>query len=257
MEDQSNDIAESVPDEAEKGKGGTGGAARRRFLLGGAAAPVILTLASRPALAANCEPCGFMELSASASASAAARVEACGGKNAEFWKYETIAWQPTGYDPGRRARLRGRDRLEYLLRQLREDVGEGDGESPSGLFGESEGSSFSDALPDQPLGLAYDEAGRPIPQWRGGTKFHHVFPGGAFGRKSMMQVLWEHPDSLGAHAVAALLNASDRGGRKYPLPATQIVDIYYQIEAYGYYQTANDFKMDRARAIEFFRNTFS
>lgn len=257
MSSDSNDTRIPAGDEAVKGPEGGPVRARRRFLLGGTAAPVILTLASRPALAANCEPCGFMELSASASASAAARVQSCGGQNTEFWKYETIAWQPTGYDPGRRDGLRGRDRLDFLLRNLREGLDEDGGAGLTGPMAESEGSPFSERMSGEPSGLAYDAAGRPIPQWHGGTKFHQVFPGAAYGRKSMMQVLWEFPESLGAYAVAALLNAADGGGRRYPLPATQVVDIYYQIEAYGYYQTSNDFKMDRGKAIEFFRNTFS
>ncbi|MHA1113768.1 MAG: hypothetical protein ACTSRY_04605 [Alphaproteobacteria bacterium] len=250
MDEGTNDTPASVPEGAEEAPRQPHGAGRRRFLLGGAAAPVILTLASRPALAANCEPCGFMELSASATASAAARVETCGGANTEYWKYDIAAWEPTGYDPGSRTRLRGRDRLEYMLRQLRDGADDG---GEGGAFG----GAFSEDMPGPSAVATVDEMGRPIPRWRGGTKFHNVFPGAAYGSKSLMQVLWGHPESLGAYASAALLNASDGGARKYPLPATQIIDIYYQIEAYGYYQTANDFKMDRQKAIDFFRNTFS
>jgi hypothetical protein len=66
-------------------------ATRRRFLQGGlAAAPVLMTLVSRPVLAQQCTtPSGYVSL----NASTAGRGVACLGRTPGYWK-NTTAWPP-------------------------------------------------------------------------------------------------------------------------------------------------------------------
>ena len=97
------------PGKAEDGKTPQGlamadrkGVDRRRFLLAGAAAPVVLTLANRPAFAlTNCDPCGFVQLQTSLNPSAQVRSAACGGSTPLYWRSTPGAWNETNYRAGR------------------------------------------------------------------------------------------------------------------------------------------------------------
>ena len=69
-------------------------AGRRRLLRGGlAAAPVLMTLVSRPVLAQQCTtPSGFV----SANASTAGRGVTCSGHTPEYWVSHTDSWPGQG-----------------------------------------------------------------------------------------------------------------------------------------------------------------
>ena len=71
-------------------------ATRRRFLQGGlAAAPVLMTLVSRPVLAQQCTtPSGYVSL----NASTAGRGVACTGHQPAYWLDNTGDWKSTGYN---------------------------------------------------------------------------------------------------------------------------------------------------------------
>src|ERR1700680_4906585 len=68
---------------------------RRRFLQGGlAAAPVLMTLVSRPVLAQHCTtPSGYVSL----NASTAGRGVACTGYQPEHWLSNPDQWKSTHY----------------------------------------------------------------------------------------------------------------------------------------------------------------
>jgi len=74
--------------------GGDPSASRRRLLQGGlAAAPVLMTLVSRPVLAGQCTtPSGFVSL----NASTAGRGVNCSGHTPSYWVSNTSSW-PAGY----------------------------------------------------------------------------------------------------------------------------------------------------------------
>ena len=71
-------------------------ATRRRFLQGGlAAAPVLMTLVSRPVLAQQCTtPSGYVSL----NASTAGRGVACSGRQPDYWLGNTSAWTSTPFN---------------------------------------------------------------------------------------------------------------------------------------------------------------
>lgn len=89
-------------DETTNGAGATApgpdapDATRRRFAAIGLAAPVILTLTSRRALAEvpfNCTPSGWAELNISIGASARTP-GSCGGMSPGYWKNHPVSWSP-------------------------------------------------------------------------------------------------------------------------------------------------------------------
>jgi hypothetical protein len=69
---------------------------RRRFLQGGlAAAPVLMTLVSRPVLAQQCiTPSGYVSL----NASTVGRGSACTGHQPAYWLDNTTIWKSTAYN---------------------------------------------------------------------------------------------------------------------------------------------------------------
>lgn len=84
---------------------------RRRFARAGLAAPVILTMASKPSLATNlafnCTLSGWTELSVSAAPSMQGTSD-CGFNSPGPWK-KTSTWGPTGIDPTKTLFYKGED----------------------------------------------------------------------------------------------------------------------------------------------------
>ena len=76
----------------------------------------------------------------------------------------------------------------------------------------------------------------------------------------MMEVLWskghEDPDKLGAHIIAAYLNAKTIP--EYGMTPKQVLDMYNQLERRGYYQPGGaGAPMSRQEVVMFIQNTFS
>jgi len=228
------------------------GVNRRWFLLGGAAAPVVMTLANRPAFAlTNCDPCGFVQLQTSLNPSAQVRSAVCGGSTPLYWRSNPGAWRDTNYRAGRAVMVGkggGPGRQGF-------DDGGDQGQS---LINSEEGADALLGLAAQ--GLAGDDIsqlfGRQI-QWLGGTLFHEVFPGARMGSRTMMQVLWDYPDSLAAMAAAAVLNATDARRARYAVDVYTVIEMYTQVESRGYYATAGGGRMSEEMVLAFLMNTYS
>lgn len=74
-----------------------------------------------------------------------------------------------------------------------------------------------------------------------------------------MQVLWlqgnEDPYQLGAHMVAALLNAASIPD--YGMSVRQVISIYGQLARRGYFQPSAGDPMSPQEVVLFIQNTFS
>lgn len=97
-----------------------------------------------------------------------------------------------------------------------------------------------------------------------GTPFHQgvgdgsgPFFGSTFGALTLMQVLWlkghEDPHQLGAHIVAALLNAVTIP--EYGMTEADVVEIWFQLETKGFYEVSG-IVMDAEEVVRFIQNTF-
>ncbi len=165
---------------------------RRRLLKGAlGTAPLVLSLKARPALgAAQCTISGLL------SGNLSGPQATCEGCTPGYWKNHPDSW-PAPYDPGTC--------------------------TPS-------------------AGVSCNDPG----DWSGGSRFGDVFGtaglshfslspatlaaiGGNIHNLTLMQVLWltgsEDPFRLGAHAVAALLNAA-HGGVSFGYTPGEIIDLF-------------------------------
>lgn len=244
------------PGKAEDGKTPQGlamadrkGVDRRRFLLAGAAAPVVLTLANRPAFAlTNCDPCGFVQLQTSLNPSAQVRSAACGGSTPLYWRSTPGAWSETNYRAGRPTIVQAQGSANARR----------GGKDDDSDFDSEEGASVLLSLAAQ--GMGGEDIGRLLGQeiqWVGGSLFHEVFPGARMGGRTMMQVLWDYPESLAAQAAAAVLNATDARRSRYAVEVRVIIEMYSQVESRGYYTTATGSKMPEDMVLAFLMNTYA
>ena len=172
---------------------------RRRFTGAGLAAPVILSLASRPAFGAVCTPSGFVSYSPNNPSGIRRHEAACGGFSPGAWKTPDA-----GQGDGSRAQW-----LPFVPNPRQEDNA-----SP----GKSARRSRSvDTLADPP-----------------GTLFFDVFGvNDHFG--TLHDVLLDRPGSLEFHVVAALLNSTTIPGY---MATEDVIGLYLAtINGYTTYTT--------------------
>ncbi|MEQ9462700.1 MAG: hypothetical protein RJQ10_03495 [Haliea sp.] len=171
---------------------------RRRFTGAGLAAPVILSLASRPAFGAVCTPSGFVSYAPNNPSGLRRHEAACGGFSPGAWKTPD-----SGNGDGSRA--------QWLPFAPNPRQG---GNSSPGNSGRNKNkkSGGGDAFTDPP-----------------GTLFFDVFGvNDHFG--TLHDVLLDRPGSLEFHVVAALLNSTTIPGYM----ATDDVIGLYLATIYGY-----------------------
>lgn len=189
---------------------------RRRLLKGVAAAtPVIMTVASRPVLGAQCTPSAWVSGNLSDHGRDAI---SCGGRSPGYYKTRPEAWAGTMFDPGTCARTTRMGTCKVY----------------------------------RPDGTPFHRFSR--------LRRRGVFPGHYYHNKTLMQVLWlrghEDPYRLGAHIVAALLNAASIP--EYGLSVRDVIRMYGQLARRGYYKPASGgHPMSAQEVVLFIRNTFA
>lgn len=207
-------------------EGGSGpSSSRRRFVAGLATGSILMTVASRPAIAGGggggkggggkgdwkkgawCTPSAWV----SGNLSNNHAKQNCGGRSPGYWKANASRW-PSKYKPGSCSSKKGGNCTDY----------------------KNDGTAFH--------------------QYKGGP-----FAGSFFGNKSMMQVLWlqghSDPHQLGAHIVAAFLNAATIAN--YGMTRSMVVDIWYQLSTQGFYQPSPGAPvMTAEEVVDFIQNTF-
>lgn len=206
----------------------------RRKLTGAAlGASAIFTLASRPVLAGVCQS---PSAAVSGNLSQHGTPTTCSGLSPGYWKEHPESW-PSPYTPGTAT-------------------------APSG----SNGNGYKNQAEN----------------WSGGTKFHPTFSGNRFKADldnnsktaktslSMMQVMqmsdgsnpWglTDPDNLGAHIVAALLNAK-KGYTTGVLSETQVISMWAEWGNTGgpnggYFQPTAGVRWSSAQIVIYIKTTF-
>jgi len=202
---------------------------RRRILKGAAvAAPLMMTVASRPALGmgARCTPSAWV--SGNLSDHKEDR-HSCGGKSPGYWKNHD--WGGTGCYPG-----------------------SGEWSKWSGKWGG--GSKWNKWSKD----YKSDSDGTPFHEFSRSGRRRGIFPGRFYGDKTMMEVLWskghEDPHQLGAHIIAAYLNAKTIPD--YGMTPREVVNMYDQLRRTGYYRPGSGgHRMSAEEVVLFIQNTFS
>ncbi len=195
-------------------------------VLGGSA---IFTLASRPVLAGVCQT---PSAAVSGNLSQHGTPAVCRGLSPGYWKEHPNQWPKPTYDPGTATR-------------------------PSG----SAGNSFRNQTEN----------------WSGGTLFHPTFAGTLFKADldqnvttaktslSMMQVMqmnngnnpWglTDPDNLGAHIVAALLNAK-KTYTSGVLSETQVITMWNEWVSKGYFEPTAGVRWSSAQIVIYIKSSF-
>lgn len=185
---------------------------RRRSLIKGAAAvtPIMMTVASRPVLGAQCTPSAWV----SGNLSDHSQDRSCGGYSPGYWKTHPEQW--VRFKPGT---------CKY-----------------SSKFGTCK---------------EYKSDGTPFHRFSR-MRRRGVFPGHYYRDRTLMQVLWlkghEDPYQLGAHIVAALLNAASKPD--YGMSVRDVIRIYGQLARRGYYQPSAGDPMSPQEVVMFIQNTF-
>ena len=204
-------------------------ASRRHFSRSGlAVSGVLLTLASRPVLGGwgTCQaPSGFV----SGNVSHHGTPTTCGGRTPGYWGNHPSEW-PSPYDPGKC----------------------GSAESSS-----TKKSSSSKSSSPSSSGGSCSSADA----WSEGTLFRSVFNCSGFGSiyyaKSMMQVIWlggsGDPQQLGAHIVAALLNA--KKGWTPVLTETQVIAMFNEWNLNGYFEPTAGVKWHADDIVTYLKTT--
>ena len=192
----------------------------RRKLAGAAiGASAILTLASRPVLAGVCES---PSAAFSGNMSHHGTPITCSGRSPGYWKEKPAKW-PTSYAPG-----------------------------------------------------TCSNQCNNVQNWSGGTPFHPIFAGNNFFTDvdqnpmtvptslSMMQVmhlndgnnLWNlsDPANLGAHVVAALLNA--KAGLTPVLSESDVTNMWREWESQGYFEPVAGEQWDAEAIVKYIKSTF-
>ncbi len=192
---------------------------RRKLIKGVAiAAPVMMTVASRPVLGAQCTPSAWV--SGNLSDTGKEHVS-CGGKTPYYWMKHPREW--IGFKAG------NCEEHEYL-----DSI---KGKTPKHAFGKTDGKC---------------KEGTRFHRAEGG-----MFPGSEYRGKSMMYVLKydNSPDGLARHCVAALLNAASIPD--FGISQKEVLNIYKQLVSTGRYKPAVGDPISRYEMIEFFKNTYS
>ncbi len=212
-----NSANNSVQGMATEGSEAPGGQFehRRRILKGAAVAtPLMMTVASRPVLGAQCTPSAWV--SGNLSDHDHDRLS-CGGRSPGYWKANPHRWAGTGFNPGT---------CEETSR-----------------FGTC---------------YEYNSDGTPFHRFNRLDR-RGVFPGHYYRNKTLMQVLWlrghQDPYQLGAHIVAALLNAASFPD--YGMTVRQVIHMYGQLARRGYFQPSTGDPMSPQEVVLFIQNTFS
>jgi len=186
-------------------------------------APVIMTVASRPVFGAQCTPSAWV----SGNLSDHGKLNlTCNGHGPGYWKTNLDGrWNSTGFFPGS---------------CKTEGIG-----------------TCSDYAND---GTRFHVSAGGYTVTKAGQKVHSsgVFEGRRFGNMTLMQVLWgkrhNDPSHLGAHIVAALLNAASIPN--YGMSVNTVKDIYRQLERNHSYKTSIGQSMNVHEVVLFLRNTF-
>ena len=212
----SHDAAEQVADSS-----------RRRFTKSGlAASSVILTLASKPVLGqwACQSPSGFQ----SGNVSSHGTPVTCSGLTPGYWGNHPEVWPKPTYDPGTccittTTTRRGKTTTTKTCSSTTVSTNSAD--------------------------------------WTGGTAFSQVFncTGNAviYFKYSMMQVIWlkgdEDPYQLGAHIVAAILNA--KTGKTPVLTEQAVKDMFNEWAAKGYYEPTAGVQWSASDIVAYLKTT--
>jgi hypothetical protein len=194
---------------------------RRRLAGAALGVSVIFTLASRPVLASN--QCLSPSGAVSGNLSQHGTPILCSGRTPGFWKQKPREW-PSPYLPG---------------------------------------------------SCTSGSACNKVEKWTGGTLFHPLFsgtlfmadvdgnPGSPKTSLSMMQVMMMNngsnpwglidPDNLGAHIVAALLNA--QRGLTPVLSVTDVIGIWNEWVSKGYFEPTANVRWNAAQIVEYLKTT--
>ena len=212
---------------------------RRRILKGAAvAAPLMMTVASRPVLGAQCTPSAWV----SGNLSDNGQDRSCGGRSPGYWKTNPHRWQGTRFMPG----TCGGEVSEHHMRLRKHSWGKESGYDKT---------------------YSWQGTGTCKTYGSDGTPFHKfsqlgrrgVFPGRYYRDRTLMQVLWlkghEDPYQLGAHIVAALLNAASIPD--YGMSVREVIHMYGQLARLGYFQPSAGDPMSPQEVVLFIQNTFS
>ena len=200
----------------------TSSATRRKLLKGAAALPVFLTVASRPVFARNCSVSGAI----SGNLSDPGKIFECAGNTPGYWGQHPGDWDALGYDDGSCRKGYSGMHCKYN---------------------------------------AYNNDGTPFHGGKG-------FSGSVFGDLSMMRVIhlgggtcpkddpkYAYRDryQLGAHAVAALLNAAYFGADVFGYDERHIRLLWTQKHTTDperlkqFYQMLNENRRDMAESLGF------
>jgi len=204
---------------------------RRKLTGAGLGASAIFTLASRPVLAGVCQS---PSAAVSGNLSQHGTPTTCSGRSPGYWKEHPEEWPTATYAPGTATNP--------------DPTGNGNGYK------------------------------NKAENWSGGTLFHPLFSGGLFKADldknpstantslSMMQVMqlnngsnpWglTDPDNLGAHIVAALLNAVT-GKTTGVLSDTQVINMWNEWVSKGYFEPTAGVRWTSANIVTYIVSTFS
>ena len=199
---------------------------RRRILKGAAAAaPLMMTVASRPALDWGGGRCQGISghLSGNLSDHKNKYSYNCGGHGPRYWKEHD--WGGTGC-------YKGSGDWSSLDKKW------------DGSYWSKDSKSGSD--------------GTPFHQFSRLNRRRGIFPGRRFQDKTMFEVLKsdgrDDPYELGKYTVVAFLNSKTVSG--YPLTSEEVVNVYNQIRRTGYYQVGGH-RMSGREFVTYVKNTIT
>ena len=218
---------------------------RRRFIQSGlAVSGVLLTLTSRSSLGSDfvCRsPSGFL----SGNASTHGASETCTGRSPGYWGTHPEQW-PSTYEAGKC----GKKNTSFSS---------SDSSSGSHDSNTSSHSSSSDSSPE----LFNSTSCTKSSDWNDGTRFRDVFDcygnGSLYSEYSMMQVIWlngnQDPYQLGAHFVAAILNA--KIGYTPVLGDSQLMNMFKEWNRNGFFEPTAGVKWYAEEIVTYLQSTLS
>jgi len=241
---------------------------RRRFMQSGlAVSGVLLTLANRSVLGSDfvCRsPSGFL----SGNTSTHGALAPCTGRPPEYWGTHPEQW-PSSYETGKCGK---KDSSPYSSdsSSSSDSSYNSDSSSSSDPSYNSDSSSSSDSSShsdspssDSPHNLFDIISCNKASDWKDGTRFRDVFDcegyGSIYYQYSMMQVIWldenQDPYQLGAHFVAAILNA--KIGATPILSDHQLVNIFKEWDRKGFFEPTAGVKWHPEDIVSYLRSTLS
>ena len=199
---------------------------RRRILKGAAAAaPLMMTIASRPALGWGGGRCQGISghLSGNLSDHKDKYSYDCGGHGPRYWKKHD--WGGTGC-------YKGSGDWSSLDKKW------------DGSYWSKDSKSGSD--------------GTPFHQFSRLSRRRGIFPGRHFQDKTMMEVLSsdgrDDPNELGKYTICAYLNAKTVSG--YGMTPEEVVKVYNQLRTKGYYEV-DGHRMSAQEFVRYVKNTIT